>query len=43
MNKDIFAYFAHRCGYKIVQQEVIGWGSGASYTENLDCITLLQK
>ena len=43
MNKDIFAYFAHRCGYKIVQQEVIGWGRGASYKEDLDCITLLQK
>ncbi len=43
MNKDIFAYFAYRCGYKIVQQEVIGWGGGDSYIEDLDCLTLLQK
>lgn len=39
MNKDIFAYFAYRNGFKVIGQRVIDW-HGA---ENLDCITLLEK
>lgn len=38
MSKDIFAYLAYRCGFKILEQKEIDWG-----IKNLDCITLLQK
>lgn len=38
MSKDIFAYLAYRCGFKIIEQKEIDWG-----VENLDCISLLQK
>lgn len=38
MSKDIFAYLAYRCGFKILEQKEIDWG-----IEKLDCITLLQK
>lgn len=39
MNRDIFAYLAHRSGFKVLNQTVIDW-YGA---EKLDCITLLEK
>lgn len=38
MSKDIFAYLAYRCGFKVLKQKEIDWG-----IEKLDCITLLQK
>lgn len=38
MSKDIFAYLAYRCGFKVLEQKEIDWG-----IEKLDCITLLQK
>ena len=39
MNKKIFAYLAHRAGFKILEQRVIDWHG----TKNLDCITLIEK
>ena len=39
MSKDIFAYLAHRAGFKILDQKVIDW----SHNKDLDCITLLEK
>lgn len=38
MSKDIYAYLAYRCGFKVLEQKEIDWG-----IKNLDCITLLQK
>lgn len=38
MNKKIFAYLAHRAGFKILEQQVIDWSD-----KDLDCISLLQK
>jgi len=38
MSKDIFAYLAYRCGFKVLEQKEIDWE-----IKNLDCITLLQK
>lgn len=38
MSKDIFAYLAFRCGFKIISQEEIDWG-----VKNLDCISLIAK
>lgn len=39
MSKNLFAYMAYRCGFKVIRQEVIDWGEN----KNLDCITLLEK
>lgn len=39
MNKEVFAYLAHRAGFKILQQEIIDWHG----VKNLDCITLVEK
>ncbi|MEE1258101.1 MAG: class I SAM-dependent methyltransferase [Lachnospiraceae bacterium] len=39
MGKNVFAYMAHRVGFRIVEQEVIDWYGEKS----LDCITVLEK
>ncbi len=39
MSADIFAYFAYRNGFEIVEQKIIDWEG----IKNLDCITLLKK
>ena len=39
MDKNIFAYFAHKVGFKILVQEVIDWHDA----KQLDCITLVEK
>ena len=39
MNANIFAYLSCRCGFRILEQEIISWGG----LEEHDCISLLQK
>lgn len=39
MNAEIFAYLAYRCGFRILEQNVIAWGG----LEDLDCVSLLEK
>lgn len=38
MSAELFAYMAYRCGFEIIEQQVIDWGK-----EDLDCITLVEK
>ena len=39
MSKELFAYFSHRTGFKILRQEIIDWCD----MKGLDCLTLLEK
>lgn len=39
MSKTVFAYMAHRCGFEIVEQQVIDWGG----EKDLDCVSLIRK
>ena len=39
MNASIFAYLASRCGFHILEQDLINWAG----VEGLDCVTLLEK
>lgn len=39
MNASIFAYLATRCGFQILEQDLVNWAG----VEGLDCVTLLEK
>lgn len=43
MSKNIFAYLAYKCGFEILEQKVIDWGTGERLVKELDCITLVRK
>jgi hypothetical protein len=43
MSKEIFAYMAHKCGFEILEQHIIDWGTDENLYKDLDCITLVQK
>ncbi|GHU35096.1 hypothetical protein AGMMS50256_29720 [Betaproteobacteria bacterium] len=43
MSDDIFAYLASRCGFKVLSQDIIPWGSGNDFARDLDCLSLCQK
>lgn len=39
MNKEIFAYLAYRCGFEVMEQQIVDWGG----VPELDCLTLVRK
>ena len=39
MSKNLFQYWARKCGFKVLSSEIINWGN----SKNLDCITILEK
>ena len=39
MSRELFAHFADRAGFRVIEQRIIDWDE----TEALDCLTLLEK
>ena len=44
MSSNLFAHMAWKCGFEVVNQKIISWGSGEKpKIPELDCISLLRK
>jgi ubiquinone/menaquinone biosynthesis C-methylase UbiE len=43
LSADIFAYFALRNGFTVLQQAIFSWGQNDNFAKNIDCLSLCQK
>jgi hypothetical protein len=43
MSKELFAHWAKRAGFRILEQKVLSWGGGEDFAPEIDSLTLLEK
>jgi cyclopropane fatty-acyl-phospholipid synthase-like methyltransferase len=43
LSANIFKYIVSRCGFKVISQVIMPWGTGENYLKDSDCLSLCQK